>query len=268
MQVSTNMKISVIMIDGGFRDNLYGAHYFSKQNFPKNEYEVIWVEFYDAVKPEIKNNKKLKIFTLNHSKTATYHSSLCFNKGIIESKGDLLIIPDADQIVRPDFLLNLWKIHQGYEQLVVYVYRYDEIKQGMLKSIDYEELEDKCELKNTINYGGCISVRKKWFLAINGYDQHPIFSSGFHANGLDVYTRFKNYGLAIKWEPSLKLFHPWHPCTLTFAPQVKLQHQLINWRKQNLSYLTFNGIDPHKNIDGSRFPSKILESIPERLKYN
>ncbi|CAN5172675.1 hypothetical protein BH09BAC5_BH09BAC5_27860 [soil metagenome] len=241
------MKISVIMIDGQFRENTYGAEYFSKQDFSDNEYEIIWVEFYKKVPESVRAQKKVKVITLDHSDDTTYHSSWCFNKGIAEAKGELIVIPDADQIVAPDFLSSLYKLHAEYDKLVVYPYRYDEPKQGDLKSHDMAELQKKCILKNTLNYGGCLSVRKKWLFKINGYENHKIFESGFHANGLDIYTRFKNLGLAIMWAPELKLFHPWHANTLVNAEEYKIQNELVNWRFKNMEYLAIDGLSDSEN---------------------
>lgn len=235
------------MIDGEFRENTHSAEYFSKQDFADDEYEVIWVEFYNKVPTTVSENKKIKVIRLDNSKDTTYHSSYCFNKGIVEARGELLVIPDADQIVKPDFLSKLWIIHSSFDKLVVYPYRYDEPHKGILTSFDVEELEKKCVFKNPGNYGGCLSVRKKWLMEINGYEQHKIFESGFHANGFDIYTRFKNYGLAIMWAPHLKLFHPWHENTLGAAEQYILQAKLTRWRDKTLEYLAINGITKENN---------------------
>lgn len=240
------MKISVIMIDGGFRDNVYSAEYFSKQDFSDDDYEVIWVDYFDKPNEKLKHIDKVKVITLN--KTDEYHSSYCFNRGIVEAKGDVIVIPDADQIVKPDFLSKVWGKHQKCDNLVSYMYRYDEIEQGSLQDLSFDELDKKCILKNPLNYGGCLTVRKKWLMEINGYEMHPIFRSGFHANGLDIYTRFKNLGLAIQWDRELKLYHPWHPSTLASAPQYKPQKEMISWRYQILQYMAVNGIDESQNI--------------------
>lgn len=240
------MKISVIMIDGGFRDNVYSAEYFSRQDFDENEYEVIWVDYFDKPNLKLKEIDKVKVITLN--KTDEYHSSYCFNKGIEVAQGELLVIPDADQIVKPDFLTRIWEKHKKCNNLVLYIYRYDEIEEGYLNDLSFEELDKKCILKNPLNYGGCLAVRKKWLMEINGYEMHPIFRSGFHANGLDIYTRFKSLGLPIQWDNELKLYHPWHPTTLAFAPQYEPQKKMIKWKHDNLHYTAINGIDESKNL--------------------
>jgi hypothetical protein len=84
-------------------------------------------------------------------------------------------------------------------------------------------------------------------MEINGYEQHRIMESGFHANGADVYTRFKNLGLAVMWANDLRLYHPWHANTLVNADEYKIQNELIQWRFRNLEYLAINGISPGKN---------------------
>ena len=149
--------------------------------------------------------------------------------------------------MRPDFLKRVWDIHSRYERLAMYAYRYDEVEQGALGSLDFSELDAKCVLRNPENYGGCLTVRKKWLMEINGYEQHPLFGSGNHANGRDIYTRLKILGLAIQWEPSLELYHPWHPFTLESTSEHACQHKVIAWRRRNMHAQAFQGIDPSRD---------------------
>ena len=244
------------MIDGSFRENTFGAEYFCKQDFPSNEFEVIWVEFYEKANPTVYKHPAVQVICLNKHPGTTYHSSSCFNEGIKRARGEVIIIPDADVIVTPDFIQKTWDIHQAYEKLVVYGYRYNEVDTNPLQALTFEELRQKCVLTNPTNYGGCLTVRKKWLMAINGYDQTPIFETGFHANGRDMYTRLRNYGLAIQWEPSLRLYHPRHPFTAEQAPAYEKQRKLINWRSKNMEYLPFEGIDPMLNTKANfRLPT-------------
>jgi cellulose synthase/poly-beta-1,6-N-acetylglucosamine synthase-like glycosyltransferase len=114
------MKLSVVMIDGQFREHTYGAEYFSRQDFPAGEFEVIWVEFYSKVPDAVRAQTTVRVITLDNPDDKTYHSSYCFNAGIGAATGELIVIPDADQIVKPDFLGKLYAIHSAYEKLVVY----------------------------------------------------------------------------------------------------------------------------------------------------
>jgi len=258
------MKISVIMIDGGFRENVFSAKYFSQQEFKSGEFEVIWVEHFDRPHPDIASHPKLRCICMN--RTEKYHPSICFNKGISEAKGKILVIPDADLIVRPDFLKRVYELHKANENLVIYGYRYDEKKKGALTSFRYDELSRHCIIKNPLNYGGCVTIRKQWMLDVNGYEQHPVFQTGFHANGLELYTRLKNRGLAIQWEPSLKLYHPWHLNTGFYSPEYEQQLRFIGRVRKTLEWRTVSGIDPSRNLDATEI-DRFLENAKTNKEF-
>lgn len=250
------------MIDGGFRENVYGAGCFVNQDFPKDQFEVLWIEHFDKLHTSVRSLPGIKAKCLNQP--GGYHSSTCFNYGITSAKGEVVVIPDADQIVPPDFLKRVWEKHQEYERLVVYGYRLDQISCRLTgKDKAFELFEEDYMVTNPVNYGGCLTVRKKWLLEINGYEQHAAFATGAHANGKDLYTRFKNYGLSICWDPDLKLYHPWHKGTLIFSPWHKLQLEIVDWRSKSLNYMALNGIDPSKNCD---MPEQLYDEVEAKIK--
>jgi len=256
-------RISIIMVDGSFRESYHSVDFFGEQKIPADDYELLWVEYYDEVKPEliekVSKYPNFRIITLE--KEGFYHPSYCFNAGICASRGEVIFIPDADLVVEEYFLERAWADHQANDELVMYFYRYNEFEKDHLPEVNIEHLRKKCILTNPSNYGGCLSVRKKWLVEINGYEQHPIFGSGFHANGLEVYTRLKNLGLHVKWHPELKLYHPWHPGTL--APSrsqnsYRIQQVVIGYRAVNLVTKPFQGIDSTQN---SELPADLMATI-------
>jgi hypothetical protein len=259
---SIKVKISVIMIDGGFRENAFGARYFANQDFPKDQYEVLWVEHFDTLHEDVRSQPGVKAVCLHQA--GGYHSGTCFNHGIEMAQGEVLVIPDADQIVPPDFLTRVWEKHQEYECMVVYGYRLDQISHQAIEDVaDIKSIEGDFELTNPTNFGGCLTVRKRWMIELNGYEQHASFGTGAHAQGRDLYTRFKNKGLAVCWEPSLKLYHPWHTGTLTLSPWHQLQLKIIEWRHRTLHYMAFEGIDSSMN---SRMPLQMESEVCTEIK--
>ena len=236
--------ISVIMVDGGFREKFHLIDYLNNQTLPREMYELIWVEFYDGIHPDLASKRDVKTVTLGHSRSLhPYHSSYCFNEGIRQSSGDLLVIIDADQVVEPDFLEKILEEHRRTDRLVMYVMRWDEPEEEHLDTIDTERLRRMTYIKNPVNYGGCLTVRKKWLYEINGYDLDPVFG-GLHANGRDLWIRFKNLGLYIMWHPTQRTYHPWHPNTLynkkgTYDEQLK--H--ISWKAKNLVVKANDGMN-------------------------
>jgi len=260
------------MIDGGFREHFHTIRFLSKQTLPISNYEIIWVEYYRKVADELSACDGVMTIKLDNPPNKEYHSSYCFNAGIEASKGEIIVIPDADIAMEKSFLTSIIKEHEACEKLAMYHYRLDEPKEKHNKVHSYtlDHLRKNAQLNNATNYGGCLSVRKKWLLEINGYDQDPEFSSGFHANGLDVYTRLKNLGLHVSWNPDEFIYHPWHPSTLAQSDKYQRQHSIINKRQLNLSYLPNYGLNPDKNkANKDTTDDKILKQPPntfDRLK--
>ena len=262
MKSESKPKISIILVDGFYRPHFAIIDSLLQQTFPQNEFEVLWVEYYDKVKPElaekVNRHPNFRIITLG--KEGVYHSSFCFNAGINEARGDLLLIIDADVLVEKEFIETIWDEHQKNEKLVMYIFRYDEPKRETPLCLNYDHLRDVCVMENPANYGGCLTVRKKWLMKINGYEQHEVFrSGGDHANGLDVYTRLKNLGLHVMWHPDLKMYHPWHPHKKGIKYGYKIQHVFINHRANSLDTLAFSGID-------TRFNREVPACLNEKLE--
>jgi hypothetical protein len=252
------MKISVVMVDGSFRERFHIVESLSRQTLTREDYEIIWVEFYDDVNDEIKNNERVKVITLNNASGDEYHSSFCFNEGIRSSKGEIMVIPDADVMVEPTFLESVLKEHEECDRLVMYFNRLNEDEEDHTedKSYDIEYLKKVGKHSTPGNFGGCLSVRKKWLLEINGYDQDPVFATGAHANGHDVYTRLKNHGLHVMWHPVEMLYHPWHPYPKGFGDNYDSQRNVVTKRGCNLTTLPNYGLDPSKDKETKEFPDK------------
>lgn len=254
------MKISVVMVDGSFRENFHIIDSLADQTFPKEDYEVLWVEFYAAVNDSLKGKDGMRVITLGNSSDKEYHSSYCFNEGIRQSKGEVLIIPDADVMVEPTFLETVWKEHQSCDRLAMYFHRLNEPKELHDKSKSYSlaYLKSQTRATTTSNFGGCLTARKKWLMEINGYEQHAIFGTGAHANGYDVNTRLKNLGLHIMWHPTERLYHPWHPGTEADSTRYKLQHLMVEYKASTMMTKAFQGIDP--NMD-SELPGSLQQKL-------
>ena len=252
--------ISIVMVDGSFRESFHSLDYFGKQTLLPVQYELIWVEYYDRVNPvlaeAIARYPNFRVITLN--RTGLYHSSYCFNAGIQASRGAVLVIPDADVVVEEDFLETVWQEHQKNEELVMYSYRYDQAKATYRPDWDIAYLRQVCTSPNPYNWGPCLSVRAKWLRQINGYEQHSSFASGFHLNAQDVYTRLKNTGLYVKWHPKIRLYHPWHPQTGSGAYAYDVQRLVIDYRARHLETLAYEGIDASRNLSPS---AELLERV-------
>lgn len=259
------MKISIVMVDGGFRESFHIIDFLNDQTLPRDEYEIIWIEFYGEVREELKGKKGVNVAILGNPMGTEYHSSNCFNEGIRRSRGEIVVIPDADIIVDRGFLETVWREHSGCDKLVLYFHRWNELQKSHDKARSYtlEYLKEVTILTGAPNYGGCLTTRKKWLVEINGYDEDEVFSSGFHANGWDVYTRLNNLGLHVMWHPVQKLYHPWHPSTLAHSDRYSMQHSITRQRQLNLGTLPNKGMDPSREKAVKEVP--VLPESPSGL---
>lgn len=246
-------KISVVMVDGAFRERYDSIDFMARQTFSPEDYELIWVEYFDRIDSDLQRRidaaraRGLDFRAAALGRGGPYHSSYCFNHGIDQARGELVVIPDADVIVEPDFLQAVWADHQASEKLVTYYHRYNEPAEARADVVSLEHLREVCELTNPSNHGACLATRRQWLVEINGYEQSPIFATGFHANDKDVYARLCSLGLMVRWNPDVKLFHPWHAMTGAVTPHYKPQLDVVNWRGRTLSTRAFEGLDPTWN---------------------
>lgn len=250
------------MVDGSFRESVHALRFFGEQAWDRDDYEILWVEHYDSVSPELAaiadGVPNARIVTLGRD--GVYHSSHCFNAGIAQARGELVLIPDGDVVVEPDFVARMWALHARNPRLVTYNYRFNEAREDHRDDVDIEHLKRVTTLTHPSNWGGCLGVRREWLLAVNGYEMLPLFATGDHGNDFDMYVRLKNLGLDVCWPREPVLYHPWHPTTLNFAYTHKLQAMLTQHRGHTLATLAHRGIDPRLDTDP---PADVLAAIDQ-----
>jgi GT2 family glycosyltransferase len=249
------------MIDGSFREAFHAIAAFAQQTF--DDFELIWVEYYGSVDPQVtaaiaSAAPRGRVLTLGQGDV--YHSSHCFNAGISSARGELILIPDGDLVVQPDFVERMWLLHERNPRLVTYNYRYNEPKDSHRDGIDIAHLQRVGVLTHPSNWGGCLGVRRHWLLEVNGYEQHPVFATGDHGNDFDMYVRLKNLGLEVCWPREPVLYHPWHPGTLAFAYTHRLQALMTQDRAHRLTTVAYQGIDSTRD---STPPAALLDAIEE-----
>lgn len=239
--------ITVIAYDGGYRERFHFIDSINNQTFNRDRYEVLWVECFDEIKPELQakaDDGLCKIIKLGFD--GPYFLSKCTNRGIKEAKGDIIVVADGDTYVPEDVLELTWEAHQGPEHLVLYIHRWDEPEptNKRVRPIDLDRLAAVCKLTNPDNYGGWMSVKKRFLKAIGGYEEHPVFSGPDSAAGLDLNRRFESLGLDTRWHQSAKTFHPWHPSA--FRPwggyKVETQWEMIRRREKSGEILPYIGM--------------------------
>jgi len=238
--------ISVVMVDGGFRESFHALDYFSRQTLPDEDYEILWVDYTDRVAPEVAEREAVRTFCLGRH-DEPQRLGMAYNRGILEARGEILVIPDGDIACDPGLLQAVRREHEACDDLVLYVLRLGQPEIHAKEQWDLDYLKATCSIKHTYNFGGCTTVRRRWMLEMNGYEQLPFFA-GYHYLGGDNYIRFKNRGLKVKWHPELRVYHPWHP----LPPRGKFgtvpeMERFIKFRAATWDWMAYDGLDPGKN---------------------
>ncbi len=239
-------QVSVIMVDGGFRENFHALQYWCEQTLAEEDFELIWVDYTDSVAPDVQSHERVRTFTLGrHDEPQVLAAA--YNEGIRKARGDIVVIPDADVACEGRLLEKISAELSEHPREVLYVLRLDQPGEHFKRGQDFEYLRETCSIKHTYNYGGCTAVRREWLIKMNGYEELPFFA-GYHYNGGDNYIRFKNMGLRVRWHPEMRVYHPWHP----IPPQEKFdtvqkQERFIRMRAAKWEWRAYKGLDPSKD---------------------
>jgi len=241
--------VTVLLIDGGFRESFHAPESFARQSFPREGYELLWVEHGERVDPRLAAilDREPGFRAITLGRQAPYHAAYCRNEGLRQSRGELIVYADGDVVVEEDFLQSVWDEHRRAEDLVLFLYRHDEPAHLHRAGWDLDHLRAVGRIDHPLNYGACMSLRRRWLMEINGWEQHPVFGSEINAHGTDIHARLKNLGLAVKWHPGIRLYHPWHPQSRTSDDPYRLQAAFTAWRTRTLGTTAYDGVDPARN---------------------
>lgn len=236
---SKKPKVSFVLLDWSCRESLHIFHYLNQQNIPRDNYEIIWIEYYNRRSPEIQTwlencsqQSKPPILdqwiVMDMPETLYYHKHLMYNIGIVLSKGEIVTICDSDAMVRPTFVETIIKSFEEDSNIALHM---DEVRNNDQKfhPFDYpsfDEVEDEgaINFKNgtttglidtvdplhTLNYGACLCARRDDLIAIGGSDEHLDYL-GHVCGPYELTFRLRNLGRREFWHPSELLYHVWHP---------------------------------------------------------
>lgn len=262
------MKASVVMWDAGFRERFHAIDSFLDQTLPAEAYEVVWVDFYREVPPGVRERERkhpnLKVVTLD--RTGPWQYGMCVNAGVRAATSDLLIISDGDVVVDRGFVADEIAAHAGRDRLVQYHRRYDEPTCPEQYDANLERLRRVSRLGYFPNFAGCFSIRRENFVDVNGYEEDMAFS-GPSACARDAAIRFCNAGLEIRWDPAVRLFHPWHPGTeASLAVMLSAQGRIMRMRELNVTLLPNLGYERSRNRTRDDWDVTPTEGVKPKLR--
>jgi hypothetical protein len=229
--------ISVILIDWGVRESFHSLYYLNRQSFPREKYELIWIEFYDRSRTEVtalmdaggSGGVLDKLILLQHSTDTYYHKHLMYNVGIVAAEGSICVFCDSDAIFPPSFLDSLYRAFTKQSRLAVHV---DEVRSESRKFFPFnyptvkevlaggnvinwvghttKGLAGSPDMLHEANYGACMCAARSDLLAIGGADEHLDYL-GYICGPHEMTFRLVNDGCVERWLEHEWIYHTWHP---------------------------------------------------------
>ena len=255
------MKHTIISWDCCFRNFYHLIGSLADQDYPKEDYELIFVEQRSKAASDAYNHQsglkslqdtvdsykdRFNVRALFLSQdNRPYHLGICNNAGIRAAKGKHISVMDGDILIRSDFLKNLEKAHKTLNTVinldrlnVPHPVGVDQ-KNWINGIINFERCLAECPnrhrplFEQVNNKGPLISAPGEWWEAIGGYDDHRIWSTGALPIGQDATKRLEiHVGRESLALPEQFCIHPYHPAG--FDRTDKLQSFLISMLRDKL----------------------------------
>lgn len=254
------MKYSFISWDCSFRNFFHLVDSLIAQEYPRNQFELIFVEqrtqeYADAFNhrlnlkslrdkyEESKEKINIKIFYLNDPPASPYHLGKCLNAGLIQAQGDIISTMDGDLLLPTNFLIKLTKFHEQQIGVVNLVRRMCEYPVGVTtfrdwtkSSFEFNKCLNACKDKNlpipriVANKAPLISAQREFWQMIGGFDPNILWSTSVSKSGIDVNCRLElvtqTESLAL---PDIFAVHPWHPIGYARRGRKEKDKQVIKY---------------------------------------
>lgn len=234
-------KVSVIVVDWSCRESFHALKYLNEQSAPRQDYEVIWIEYYDArpaplteaLDASVASGKHPAIdkwLIMNMPGGVYYHKHLMYNVGVVAASGEIIVICDSDAILRPSFVEAVIKTFEANPGVVLhldqvrnndrrfYPFNYPSVDEILGKGcLNWKDgkttgLAGSDDELHARNYGACFCAKRSDIIGIGGADEHDDYL-GHVCGPYEMTFRLKNAGQRIIWHEEEFLYHVWHPGT-------------------------------------------------------
>ena len=98
-----NPKVSLILLDWSVRESFHLLHYLARQEVPRDDFEVLVIEYYSRVSEAIRKfeDQADGWLLLEMPEDCYYHKHVMYNAGIVLARGEVCVVCDSDAMVKP-----------------------------------------------------------------------------------------------------------------------------------------------------------------------
>jgi len=102
-------KVSLILLDWSVRESFHLLHYLARQDVPRDDFEVLIIEYYSRVSDAIRKfeDQVDTWLLLEMPEDCYYHKHVMYNAGIVLARGEICVICDSDAMVKPEFIRTI-----------------------------------------------------------------------------------------------------------------------------------------------------------------
>jgi hypothetical protein len=237
----TSPKVSIVLLDWNCRESFHSLDYLARQDAPRGDYEIIWIEYYHrrvaeidrriaAAQAEAKPSPVDNWIIMEMPADVYYHKHLMYNAGISQARGEVIVICDSDAMFEPSFVRTVSEAFAAEPDTVLHI---DEVRNSRrdFYPFNYPSFEavrgtgainwrdgkttglwDTADTLHTRNYGACLCAWRRDLIAIGGADEHLDYL-GHICGPYELTFRLMNFGRREMWHQTHFIYHTWHPGT-------------------------------------------------------
>jgi hypothetical protein len=234
-------RVSFILLDWSCRESFHSLDYLARQDVPRSDYEIIWIEYYERCADELARRVAVaeakaepppvdNWTIMEMPSNVYYHKHLMYNVGIAQARGKIVVICDSDAMFEPSFVRIVSDMFAADPDIVLHI---DEVRSARrdfypFNFPSFEEVRgsgalnwfngkttglwDNTDPLHSRNYGACFCAWRRDLIAIGGADEHRDYL-GHVCGPYELTFRLVNLGRREVWHQSHFIYHTWHPGT-------------------------------------------------------
>lgn len=242
-------RLSIVLVDWGVRESFHTIRALHQQTVPRDEYEVLWVEYYDKLPGPVRQARADGLLddAVALGGTGMYFKHQAYNAGVLKASAPLVVIANSDDLMRPTFVDAVLQVFTNPPAPRVYLqldradnhershfpidakypgvppaelwdriikgpgmYEFNHEKMLPRGLVEDDEPHQADGITHLRDFGSCFAARRADILNFGGFDEHASYRS-FWCGPYELAWRMRNAGWKEVWHPSECVLGVWHP---------------------------------------------------------